>query len=124
VSKDLKYTEDHVWVKVEGDRVKMGITDYAQKELGDVVFVDLPGVGERFSVKDVITSIESVKSVAEIIAPVSGEIMEVNDDLEYSPELINQDPYKKGWIAIIEFADKNELKGLISASEYATLTGK
>jgi glycine cleavage system H protein len=124
VSKDLKYTTDHAWVKIEGDRVKVGITDYAQKELGDVVFVDLPDVGEIFSAQDVMASIESVKAVSEINTPVSGEIMEVNDDLEHSPELVNQDPYKKGWIAIIEYSDKAELKGLMSASEYAALIGE
>ena len=124
VLKDLRYTADHTWVKAEGDRVKVGITDYAQKELGDVVFVDLPDVGEIFSAKNVMVSIESVKAVSEINAPVSGEIMEVNEDLEHSPELVNQDPYKKGWIAIIEYSEKNELKGLLSASEYAALIGE
>jgi glycine cleavage system H protein len=111
-------------VKVEGDRVKVGITDYAQKELGDVVFVDLPDVGEVFATNNMLVSIESVKTVSEINAPVSGEIMEVNEDLEHSPELVNQDPYKKGWIAIIEYSEKNELKGLMSASEYAALIGE
>jgi glycine cleavage system H protein len=124
VPKDLRYTADHTWVKAEGDRVKVGITDYAQKELGDVVFVDLPDVGDTFSAQSVLASIESVKVVSEINAPVSGEIMEVNDDLEHSPELVNQDPYKKGWIAIIEYSEKNELKGLMSASEYAALIGE
>jgi glycine cleavage system H protein len=124
VLKDLRYTADHTWVKVEGDRVKVGITDYAQKELGDVVFVDLPDVGEIFSAKNVMVSIESVKAVSEINAPVSGEIMEVNEDLEHSPELVNQDPYKKGWIAIIEYSEKSELKGLMSAADYAALIGE
>jgi glycine cleavage system H protein len=124
VLKDLRYTADHTWVKVEGDRVKVGITDYAQKELGDVVFVDLPDVGEVFATNNMLVSIESVKTVSEINAPVSGEIMEVNEDLEHSPELVNQDPYKKGWIAIIEYSEKNELKGLMSASEYAALIGE
>jgi glycine cleavage system H protein len=124
VLKDLRYTADHTWVKAEGDRVKVGITDYAQKELGDVVFVDLPDVGEIFSAKNVMVSIESVKAVSEINAPVSGEIMEVNEDLEHSPELVNQDPYKKGWIAIIEYSEKSELKGLMSAADYAALIGE
>lgn len=124
VLKDLRYTADHTWVKIEGDRVKVGITDYAQKELGDVVFVDLPDVGEIFSAKNVMVSIESVKAVSEINAPVSGEIMEVNEDLEHSPELVNQDPYKKGWIAIIEYSEKSELKGLMSAADYAALIGE
>ncbi|HOJ79164.1 MAG TPA: glycine cleavage system protein GcvH [Bacillota bacterium] len=121
---DIKYTTEHVWLKIEDDRVVIGITDYAQKELGDVVFVDLPAVGERFTAGDAMITIESVKAVSEINIPISGEIMETNDDLEHSPELINQDPYRKGWIAVIEPSDPNELKGLLTAKAYSNHIGK
>lgn len=122
--KDLKYTSEHEWVKIEEGRVIVGITEYAQNELGDVVFVDLPGVGEKVTVKSVMATIESVKAVSEIYAPVSGEIMETNDDLEHSPELVNQDPYGKGWIAVIEPSNLNELKELMNDSAYAALIGE
>ena len=110
--KDLKYTEEHEWIKVEGDRIKVGITEYAQKELGDIVFVDLPSVGDKITAKDSIATIESVKAVSEIYAPISGEIMEINDSLEYSPEFVNQDPYGKGWIFIVEPTDPKEINNL------------
>ena len=122
--KDLKYTSEHEWVKVTGDRVTIGITDYAQKELGDVVFVDLPGVGEKVSAHAPMATIESVKAVSEIFAPVSGEVMEINDTLEHSPEFVNQDPYGKGWIAVIEVVNAKEIAELMNATAYAELTGE
>lgn len=122
--KKLKYTSEHEWIKNEGQRVTVGITEYAQKELGDVVFVDLPGVGEKVKVKDAIATIESVKAVSEIYAPISGEVMEVNDALEHSPELINQDPYGKGWIAVIEPEDTKEFDELLTPEAYAALIGE
>ena len=122
--KDLKYTREHEWVKVNGNRVTVGITDYAQKELGDVVFVDLPGVGEKVTAKSSMATIESVKAVSEIYAPISGEVLETNDTLEHSPELVNQDPYNKGWIAIIEVDNTKELDELLSVSDYGALIGE
>lgn len=122
--KDLKYTSEHEWIKIEGERVVVGITEYAQKELGDVVFVDLPGVGEKVKMKEAMATIESVKAVSEIYAPISGEVMEVNDTLEHSPELVNQDPYGKGWIAIIEPSDIKELDELLTPEAYAALIGE
>lgn len=121
VPKDLKYTREHEWVRVQGDRVTVGITDYAQKELGDIVFIDLPSIGEKISAKSVMGTIESVKAVSEFFAPISGEIMETNDDLEHSPELINQDPYGKGWIVIIEPNDPKEFNELITPVTYGSL---
>lgn len=123
VPKELKYTSEHEWVKVQGDRVVVGITDYAQEELGDIVFVDLPSVGEKVTAKSPIASIESVKAVSEIFAPISGEIMENNDDLEHSPEMVNQDPYGKGWITVIEPSEPKELQALLSPDDYAKLIG-
>jgi glycine cleavage system H protein len=121
--KDIKYTEEHEWVKVDGDRVKVGITEYAQKELGDIVFVDLPSIGDKITAKDPIATIESVKAVSEIYAPISGEIMEINDSLEHSPEFVNQDPYGKGWIFIIEPTDPKETNNLLTPSAYSALIG-
>ena len=122
--KDLKYTTEHEWVKIEADRVIVGITEYAQRELGDVVFIDLPAAGEKVKAKESIATIESVKAVSEIYAQVSGEIMEVNDSLEHSPEFINQDPYGKGWIAIIEPEDVKEFDALLTPEAYAALIGE
>ncbi len=122
--KDLKYTSEHEWIRIEGDKATVGITEYAQKELGDVVFVDLPGVGEKIKVKDAMATIESVKAVSQIYAPLSGEVMEINDTLEHSPELVNQDPYGKGWIAIIEPEDVNEFIDLLTPDAYAALIGE
>lgn len=122
--KDLKYTAEHEWLKIEGERVRIGITNYAQKELGDVVFVDLPGVGQKLIAKEAMATIESVKAVSEIYAPVSGEVLEINDNLEHSPEFVNQDPYSKGWIAIIELNDHKELEKLLTAAAYAELIGE
>jgi glycine cleavage system H protein len=124
VPSNLRYTEDHEWVRVEKDRVIVGITEYAQEELGDVVYVDLPAAGEKVKAKEAIASIESVKAVSDIFAPITGEVLEVNDDLQHSPELINQDPYEKGWIAEIEVTDPDELEKLISAKEYQKLIGE
>ncbi len=122
--KDLKYTAEHEWLKIEGDRAIVGITNYAQKELGDVVFVDLPAVGQRINIKEGMATIESVKAVSEIYAPVNGEIVEINDNLEHSPEFINQDPYGKGWIAIVELTDQQELDQLLNSTTYAELIGE
>lgn len=122
--KDLKYTSEHEWVKIENDKVIVGITDYAQKELGDVVFVDLPATGEKVKIKEAMATIESIKAVSEIFAPLSGEVMEVNDNLEHSPELVNQDPYGKGWIVVIEPEDLKEIEELLTPDAYGELIGE
>jgi len=124
IPSDLKYSKEHEWVRIEGNRVRVGITEYAQNELGDVVFVDLPAVGEKFQERATMATIESVKAVSEVYAPLSGEIMEVNDDLQHSPEFINQDPYDKGWIAVIEPANPEELNNLLSPEEYRKHIGE
>ncbi|NLC53939.1 MAG: glycine cleavage system protein GcvH [Firmicutes bacterium] len=123
IPSDLKYTSDHEWVRKEGDRATVGITEYAQKELGDVVYVDLPAIGEKIKAKAGMGSIESVKAVSDIYAPLTGEIIAVNEELQFNPELVNQDPYGKGWIAVIEFADDQELEKLLTAEEYQKLIG-
>ncbi|HEX2955179.1 MAG TPA: glycine cleavage system protein GcvH [Bacillota bacterium] len=125
VPKNLIYSEEHQWIKkTDNNRVIIGITDYGQNELGDIVFVDLPAVGQKISMGENIFSIESVNSAKEFSSPVSGEVMEVNDDLQYSPEFVNQEPFGKGWIAIIEVNDQSELTHLISADKYGKLISK
>ena len=110
IPSDLKYSKEHSWAKVEDDRVVMGITAYAQDRLGDVVYVDLPGIGEKVKQKTKMTTIESLDGEADVYAPVSGEVIAVNDNLQYSPELINQDPYGEGWMVVIEPADPGEFR--------------
>ncbi len=114
----LKYTSDHEWILVEGDIATIGITDYAQGELGDVVFVELPGVGEAFAKGDVAATIEAVKTVADVFLPLSGSIEAVNADLDDTSELINQDAYGQGWILKIKVSDMAELDEYMSAEDY------
>jgi len=116
--KDYYFTKDHEWVKVEGDKAVVGITDFAQKQLGDVVYVELPEVGKRLDVHQPIGVIESVKAVSDVYSPVSGEVLEVNEALNASPELINQDPHAKGWIIRLKPANKAETDKLMTAADY------
>jgi glycine cleavage system H protein len=117
---DLHYTKEHEWVGVAGDTAVIGITDYAQEELGDVVFVDLPKVGARFERGSTLGSVESVKAVSDIYAPVSGEVIEVNDALATAPEKLNQDPHGAGWLAKIKLTAPAEIQELLSAEDYQT----
>jgi glycine cleavage system H protein len=112
------YTKDHEWLLVQGDVGVVGITEYAQRELGDVVYVDLPEVGDTFDAGDPFGSVESVKAVSEIFCPVGGEVVEVNEKLEESPELINESPHAKAWLIKIRISNQEELKELLSAEEY------
>ena len=122
---DLKYTEEHEWLaKTEGSTVRVGITDYAQDQLGDVVFVELPKVGEKVDAGSPLGEVESTKSVSEIFAPVSGEVTAVNNALDESPELINSDPYGEGWIVEITATDVAALDELMDAAAYQELTDK
>ena len=118
---DLRYSSDHEWIRVEGDRVRIGITDFAQDALGDVVFVDLPEVGATVEAAASISEVESTKSVSDIYAPVSGSIAEVNADLADAPERLNEDPYGEGWICVIEVRDAAELDKLLTADAYRAL---
>jgi glycine cleavage system H protein len=115
---DLKYHKEHTWVKVSGKKATIGITDYAQNALGDIVYIDLPEVDMDFEVNNEIGEIESTKTTSSIIAPLSGRAIEVNEDLSESPEIINEDPYGKGWITVIEIDDISELDDLMDVSEY------
>ncbi len=112
------YTKDHEWVNVQGDLATVGITEYAQRELGDVVYVDLPEVGDTFEASDPFGSVESVKAVSEVFCPLSGEVTEVNSKLEQAPELVNQSPHQKAWMIKLRVSNPDELDELLSAEEY------
>ena len=122
VPDDLRYTSDHEWAKLEGNRVRIGITDYAQDALGDVVFVQLPEPGTTVSSGDSFSEVESTKSVSDIYAPVAGTVVEVNSELVDAPQRLNEDPYGEGWICVIELADGASLDGLLDAAAYRKLT--
>ncbi len=124
VPQDLLYTESHEWVKVEDGTARVGITDYAQKKLGDVVYVELPDVGKKVKRGDVVVTVESVKAAESVYAPLSGEVAEVNRELISSPGIINQDPYGKGWLIVIKLEDRGELEGLLDPAAYGKLVGE
>ena len=121
VPAELKYTREHEWAKVEGDRARIGITDFAQEQLGDVVFVELPKMGARVTAMQSFGVVESVKAVSDLFAPLSGEVVEVNGELAKKPETVNADPYGQGWMIVVRYADARELDALMSASEYEKL---
>lgn len=121
---DLKYTREHEWVKDNGDgTVTVGVTDFAQSELGDIVFVELEEVGSEYDQDEVFGTVEAVKTVSELYAPVSGKITEVNAELEDDPELVNNDPYGEGWMVKFKMSDSSELDSLLTAEDYEDITG-
>ena len=115
---DLAYTKDHEWIRAKADLATVGITDYAQKQLGDVVYVELPKVGDRFESTEPFGSVESVKAVSEIYMPVTGSVVEVNETLNDSPELINEDPYGDGWLIVVRMENSAQADGLLTSAEY------
>ena len=117
----VKYQESHEWARVEGDLVVIGISDYAQDELGDVVFVELPEVGDELEAGETLGSIEAVKAVEDIVSPISGEVLEINEDLEDKPETINQEAFDDGWLVKVAISDKDELENLMDAKAYKEL---
>ena len=119
----LKYTKEHEWVKVDGDVATIGITDFAQGELGDIVYVEIESVGESLATEEVFGTVEAVKTVSDLFMPVSGEILEMNNALEGDPELVNSDPYGKGWMIKVKMSDPSEVDALLSASDYQDLIG-
>ena len=121
---NLKYTKDHEWIQIDGDTGLVGITDYAQGELGDVVFVEVPPVGKVVKAHDSFGTIEAVKAVSDLYAPVSGSVVAVNPELEKTPEIVNKDPYGKGWMVKIKLSNPAEVSGLLSATAYRELVGK
>jgi len=123
IRSELKYTKDHEWVKVEGNQAKIGITDYAQGELGDIVYVEIETLEESLGKEEIFGSVEAVKTVSDLFLPVSGKVLEVNENLEDNPELINEDPYEKGWIIRMEIENPEELKDLLDSDSYKKLIG-
>lgn len=119
--KDLRYSEEHEWVKVEGDKVRIGITSHAQDELGDIVFVELPEAGDEIEADEPFGSVESVKTVSELYAPISGKVVEVNEDLDDSPEFVNESPYEKAWMVVVEPKDPAQVEGLMTAEQYQAM---
>jgi glycine cleavage system H protein len=124
VPSEFKYSKEHEWVKVEGNTATIGITEYAQGELGDIVFVELPDVDDEINEGDTFGSVESVKTVSELYAPVSGKIVETNDELEDSPEFVNESPYEKAWMVKVELNDESQLDELLSAEQYSEMIGE
>lgn len=121
IPQDLKYTKDHEWVRIEGDQVVIGVTDFAQKELGDIVYVDVDTEGDTLEKEEVFGSVEAVKTVSDLFMPVSGEVVEFNEDLEDAPELVNNDPYGDGWMIKIAVSEMGDLEELLSADQYKDL---
>ena len=119
---DLKYSTDHEWVRIDGGNVRIGITDYAQDALGDIVFVQIPEIGTAVSAGATFSEVESTKSVSDIFAPVTGTVIEVNTQLGDRPELVNSDPYGEGWLCVIAMSDPAEVEALLSAAAYSALT--
>ena len=121
VPENLKYTKDHEWIKIEGDTGTIGITDFAQGELGDIVFIEVETVGEELDAEEAFGTIEAVKTVSDLFMPISGKVLEFNEDLENNPEIVNQDPYGEGWIVKIELTKKEELEELLDDNGYKEL---
>jgi len=120
---NLKYTKDHEWISVEGGVATVGVTDFAQSELGDIVFVDISTQGETLNQHDVFGTVEAVKTVSDLYMPVSGEILEVNAELESAPESVNSDPYGSGWMVKVRLTDESQVAGLMSAADYQAMVG-
>ena len=118
---DLRYTKEHEWAKLEGDKARVGITAFAQEQLGDVVFVELPKVGAKVTAMKTFGVVESVKAVSDLFAPLSGEVVEANTDLTKKPETVNSDPYGQGWMIVIKLSNSKEMDGLMSAADYEKL---
>ncbi|AYX89296.1 glycine cleavage system protein GcvH [Staphylococcus cohnii] len=124
VPSELKYSKEHEWVKIDGNTVTIGITEYAQSELGDIVFVELPETDDDIDEGESFGSVESVKTVSELYAPVSGKVVETNDELEDSPEFVNESPYEKAWMVKVELSDESQLDELMSADQYSEMIGE
>ena len=123
IPSDLKYTKDHEWIKIEGDQITVGITDFAQSELGDIVYVEVETLDETLEAEEVFGTVEAVKTVSDLFLPVSGEIIAFNEALEDEPEKVNSDPYGEGWMVKVKVTDASQLEGLMSADDYKALIG-
>ena len=123
IPQELKYTKDHEWIRVEGDTVTIGITDFAQSELGDIVYVEVETVDETLDKEEVFGTVEAVKTVSDLYLPIAGEIIEFNESLEDEPEKVNSDPYGEGWMIKVKFSDESQLEELLSANAYKEIVG-
>ena len=124
IPNELKYTKDHEWIAIDGEIATVGITDFAQRELGDIVYVEIETVGELLKADEVFGTVEAVKTVSDLFLPVEGEILELNEDLETSPEDVNNDPYKKGWMIKMKVSNPSDLDNLLSSDDYKKLIGE
>ena len=124
IPENLKYSKEHEWMEIKDDIVTIGITDYAQGELGDVVYVELPAVGDQFEMQDAFGTIEAVKAVSDLYCPISGEVTEINQSLEDAPEIVNKDPYGDGWMIKIRIEDSAQIDNLLDAKDYKELIGE
>lgn len=124
VKENLRYTNDHEWIKIEGNIASVGITDFAQSELGDIVFIEVETIGENLNKNEVFGTVEAVKTVSDLFIPVSGKVLEFNNALEDNPELVNDSPYDDGWIVKIEISNTNEIAGLLDSEAYKSLIGQ
>ncbi len=123
IPEELKYTKDHEWIRIEGDIATIGITDFAQKELGDIVYVDVDTLDENLDIEEIFGSVEAVKTVSDLFMPISGEVTAFNEGLEDDPEIVNTDPYGKGWMIKIKMADSSQIDNLLDAKAYQELIG-
>ena len=123
IPQELKYTKDHEWVKIDGDVATVGVTDFAQGELGDIVYVEVETLGETLEREEVFGTVEAVKTVSDLFLPLAGEILEFNDSLENTPEKVNSDPYGAGWMIKVKISDESQISGLLSPEEYKDLIG-
>lgn len=123
IPQELKYTKDHEWVKIDGDIATVGVTDFAQGELGDIVYVEVETLGETLDREEVFGTVEAVKTVSDLFSPLSGEILEFNESLEDTPEMVNSDPYGEGWMVKIKISNEDEISDLLSAEEYKDVIG-
>lgn len=120
----LKYTKDHEWIRIEGDEAYIGVTDFAQSELGDIVYVEIETEGDEIESGEIFGTVEAVKTVSDLFMPLSGKVLEVNEELESAPETVNEDPYEKGWMIKISISDKSQVDELLSADQYKEVIGE
>jgi len=118
IPKEFKYTEEHEWVKIDGNIATIGITDFAQGELGDIVYIDIDSIGNEIDVNEIFGTVEAVKTVSDLFMPIKGKVLEINPNIESTPEIVNEDPYDKGWIIKIELSENQDISNLLSADDY------
>lgn len=121
IPEDLKYTEEHEWIKIDGNVAIIGITDFAQGELGDIVYIDIDSIGNELDVNEIFGTVEAVKTVSDLFMPIKGKVLEINSNIESTPEIVNEDPYDKGWIIKIEVSENQDLSNLLSADDYKNM---